>query len=67
MINLLGCKKEDFFKLLELMHYKNIKTKSIKEELFSYQPKYKKNNKEKKISKKDKNNPFDKLSELRFT
>ena len=67
MINLLGCKKEDFFKLLEFMHYKNIKTKSIKEELFSYQPKYKKNNKEKKISKKDKNNPFDKLSELRFT
>jgi len=67
MINLLGCKKEDFFKLLELMHYKNVKTKDLKEELFSYQPKYKKNKKGKKISKKDKNNPFDKLSELRFT
>ncbi len=67
MINLLGCKKEDFFKLLELMHYKNVKTKDLKEELFSYQPKYKKNIKGNKISKKDKNNPFDKLSELRFT
>ena len=66
MINLLGCKKENFFKLLELMHYKKVKVKDNKEDFFTYLPKYKKNKKGKIINKKDKNNPFDKLSELRF-
>ena len=61
MINLIGSNKEDFFKLLELMSYKR---KVVKDkELFIYQPKYIKK-KHKKIGNKD--NPFDKLSELRF-
>ena len=66
MINLIGCNKENFYKLLELMQYKPKKIKESKEEFFIYQPKYT-NNKNKKIGKKSsKNNPFDKLSELRF-
>jgi len=63
MINLIGCKKENFFKLLELMQYKPKKVKETKEELFIYQPKYENNKVEKKSNK---NNPFGKLSELRF-
>ena len=61
MINLIGCSKENFFKLLELMEYKSKKNK--KEEFFIYKPKLTKNKKLKKISK---NSPFEKLSELRF-
>ena len=60
MINLIGCSKENFFKLLELMEYKS---KNKKEELFIYKPKLEKN---KKMEKTIKNNPFEKLSELRF-
>ena len=61
MINLIGSNKEDFFKLLDLMNYKR---KVVKDkELFIYQPKYIKK-KHRKIENKD--NPFDKLSELRF-
>ena len=53
--------QEDFFKLLDLMSYKR---KVVKDkELFIYQPKYIKK-KHRKIENKD--NPFDKLSELRF-
>jgi len=63
MINLIGCKKENFFKLLELMQYKPIKNKK---EHFAYRPKYKKNKDGKIVKNNDKNNPFDKLSELRF-
>ena len=63
MINLIGCSKENFSKLLELMQYKSKKSKETKEEFFIYQPKYI----NKKTSKKsNKNSPFDKLSELRF-
>ena len=65
MINLIGSNKEDFFKLLELMHYKR-KIDKDKKEFFIYQPNYKKNKKDKISKKIDKNNPFDKLSELRF-
>ena len=61
MINLIGCSKENFFKLLELMEYKSKKNK--KEEFFIYKPTLTKNKKLKKISK---NSPFKKLSELRF-
>jgi len=61
MINLIGCSKENFFKLLELMEYKSKKNKN--EEFFIYKPKLTKNIKLKKISK---NSPFMKLSELRF-
>ena len=60
MINLIGCSKENFFKLLELMEYKS---KNKNEEFFTYKPKLMKN---KKIGKTDKNNPFEKLSGLRF-
>ena len=66
MINLVGCSKENFFKLLELMEYKRKIGKESKEEFFIYKPKYNKN-KERKIAKKGKKtSPFDKLSELRF-
>ena len=66
MMNLLGCKKDSFYKLLELMQYKRTKAKSEKEEFFVYKPIYKKRKMEKTFKKHDKNNPFDKLSELRF-
>jgi len=62
MINLIGCSKENFFKLLELMHYKRKKIGGDKEDLFIYKPKFVKV----KSEKINKNNPFDKLSELRF-
>ena len=62
MINLIGCSKENFFKLLELMHYKRKKIGEDKEDLFIYKPKFVKV----KSEKINKNNPFDKLSELRF-
>ena len=60
MINLIGCSKENFFKLLELMEYKS---KNKKAEFFIYRPKLEKN---KKVEKTSKNSPFEKLSELRF-
>ncbi len=66
MINLIGCSKENFFKLLELMQYKRKKVSDSNEEFFIYKPKFLKN-KSMKIQKNDaKNNPFEKLSELRF-
>ena len=43
MINLIGCNKENFFKLLELMQYKCKKIEESKEEFFIYQPQYIKN------------------------
>ena len=66
MINLIGCNKEDFFKLLELMQYKRKEIKGSKEELFIYQPKYIKNKQRKIVKKPNTSSPFDKLSELRF-
>ena len=66
MINLLGCSKENFFKLLELMQYKKIKTKDSKEETFAYKP-IKIKIKNEKVAKNSKqNSPFSKLSEIRF-
>ena len=66
MINLIGCNKENFFKLLDLMHYKPKKIEGEKEEFFTYKPKFNKSKikKNNKINKK--NNPFEKLSEIRF-
>ena len=65
MINLIGCNKENFFKILELMQYKRKKVNESKEDFFIYKPKHTK--KMKKIQNKtNKNNPFGKLSELRF-
>jgi len=67
MINLIGCTKENFLKLLELMQYKPQKIKdNKKEEFFTYKPKFTKNKTDKNNNKFNKNNPFDKLSELRF-
>ncbi len=65
MINLVGCSKENFFKLLKLMQYVPKNNKNKTEEFFVYRPKLQKTSikKEKKTSK---NNPFGKLSELRF-
>ena len=66
MINLLGCKKEDFLELLNIMHYKPKKVEGNKEDFFVYKPKYLKKNVEKTGKKLNKGNPFDKLSEVRF-
>ena len=67
MINLIGCNKENFFKLLESMQYKPQKIKdNKKDEFFAYRPKFIKNKIEKNNKKFNKDNPFDKLSELRF-
>ena len=67
MINLIGCNKENFLKLLESMQYKPKKIKdNKKDEFFTYRPKFIKNKIEKNNKKFNKNNPFDKLSELRF-
>ena len=66
MINLIGCTKENFFKLLELMEYMRKKIKGNEEEFFVYKPKFVKKKKEKNVKKVNKDNPFDKLSELRF-
>jgi len=66
MINLIGCSRENFYKLLELMNYKLVKKDGSKEVFFKYQPKNVKNEKTKFTKKIAKNNPFEKLSELRF-
>ena len=67
MINLIGCNKEDFFKLLKLMEYKPKKIEGAKEEFFIYKPKFLKSKKEKDSKKINKDNPFDKLLRLRFS
>ena len=68
MINLLGCTKENFYKLLKLMEYYPRKDKDKKDsnEYFVYKPKFNKNEENKNSKKLSKNNPFGKLSELRF-
>jgi len=66
MINLIGCSKENFYKLLELMEYKLKKSEDKKEEFFTYKPKTIKNKILKKNKKSSRNNPFEKLSEIRF-
>ena len=64
MINLIGCSKENFAKLLKLMQYRSTKIKDSKEEFFIYRPKHTIN--KKTIKKSNKNSVFGKLSELRF-
>ena len=66
MINLIGCSKENFYKLLELMEYKRKKIEENTEEYFIYKPKFIKKLKQQKDKKISKDNPFEKLSELRF-
>ena len=66
MMNLLGCKKEDFYKLLGLMCYKPKKIKDSEEEFFVYKPINKKIRMNKISNEIKENSPFEKLSELRF-
>jgi len=66
MINLIGCSKENFYKLLELMEYKHKTINDAKEEFFIYKPRFVKKTKEIKNKKVNKDNPFDKLNELIF-
>jgi len=73
MINLIGCSKENFFKLLESMHYKPKKIEGGKEKIeggkekfFVYKPKFIKNKIKKNKQDIATDNPFKKLSELRF-
>ena len=66
MINLIGCNKENFYLLLGLMQYQPKKVENTKEEFFIYKPKFFRNNERKKEKKVSKNNPFGKLSEIRF-
>jgi len=63
---LLGCSKENFFKLLELMQYRKIKNLTNKEEMFIYKPKKMKLKNKKVIINNKESSPFSKLSELRF-
>jgi len=64
MINLIGCSKENFFTILELMQYKRKEIKDSKEGFFLYKPKFARVKNVNKKVKKD--NPFDKLAELRL-
>jgi ATP-dependent RNA helicase SUPV3L1/SUV3 len=66
MINLIGCNKENFFKLLELMEYKSKKAEKKKEQFFVYKPKQIEKERLKNNKKFSKDNPFIKLSALRF-
>jgi len=66
MINLIGCSKENFYKLLDLMHYKAKKNKDGNDDLFVYKPTYLKKSNKKRNIKNNKDNPFEKLTELRF-
>tara|TARA_B100000470_G_C19634926_1_gene321553 strand:- start:283 stop:738 length:456 start_codon:yes stop_codon:yes gene_type:complete len=66
MINLIGCSKENFYKLLDLMQYKPRKVKDSKEDYFVYKSKYIKKRNGEKNNKINKDNPFEKLTELRF-
>ena len=66
MINLIGCSKENFYKLLDLMQYKPKKTKNKKVDLFVYKPRFLKSVNKKKYTKINKDSPFEKLAELRF-
>ena len=64
MINLIGCSKENFFKLLKLMKY--ISNKDKNNELFIYKPQPINNKKLKENKKIGIDSPFEKLSRIRF-
>ena len=66
MINLIGSSKENFFKLMELMDYKLRKNDQKKEEFFVYKPRTITTKRLKRDKKTSKDNPFEKLTELRF-
>jgi hypothetical protein len=58
-MNLLGCSKENFYKLIDLMDYK--KTKETDTYYFAGKNR---TNKERIVNKKNKTNPFSKLLAL---
>ena len=66
MINLVGCTKDNFTRLLKLMDYKQEKSKIGEEDQFTYWPikSYKKTKKDN--IKLEKDSPFKILSEVRF-
>ena len=64
MINLIGCTKENFCKILELMHYKPKKIENSEDEFFAYRPKTVKNKKEKNNKNVNENSPFGKFNYL---
>ena len=66
MINLIGCNKENFVKLLDLMEYKSVKSVDNEGEYFTYKPKFLRNNNKKTTKKTGNNSAFDKLAELRL-
>ena len=66
MINLIGCSKENFYKLLDLMQYKPKKTKDSNNDFFVYKPRSLKKANKKRNSEINKDSPFEKLAELRF-
>ena len=63
LLNLLGCNKNDFIKLIQKMGYKTFEKDN--NFYFKYLP-YKKNKKPIFSKKKDKDNPFNILSEINF-
>ena len=65
MINLLGCNKDNFIKLLELMNYKTEKRKKENEIHFRYMPKKTSKIKSFKKNKKD-DNPFGVLTNINY-
>ncbi len=66
MINLIGCSKENFYKLLDLMQYKPKKTKDNNNDFFMYKPRSLKREDKKRNFKINKDSPFEKLTDLRF-
>ena len=66
MINLIGCNRENFINLLNIMNYKYEKIKKNNEEYFTYKPKKYHKIKTKTSSKIIKNNPFNVLSNVSF-
>jgi len=66
MINLIGCTKENFYKLLNLMEYKEAKNKESKEITFFYSPRKSSKKIIKNNKKYQKDSPFQSLSEVRF-
>ena len=63
MLNLLGCNKENFVKLLNKMNYKTFKKEN--DIYFKYIP-YKKTLKKENVKKKISDNPFKILTQLNF-
>lgn len=66
MLNLIGCSKENFIKLLTKMHYKYTENKILKKEYFSYKPKRASIKKKKENFNFTEDNPFKILKKMNF-